>query len=62
MKIQIQIITKIIKLKNKNPEPEPKPDPKRNRNKIKIEKEKETSQEPTVDNQKEPEKGANHNG
>lgn len=45
--------------KPKNPEPEPKPDTEQEQNK---DKEKETSQEPTVDNQKEPEKGANHNG
>ncbi|KAB2453434.1 YbbR-like domain-containing protein [Bacillus sp. CH126_4D] len=49
--------------KPKNPEPEPKPDPEKEQEQNKDqEKEKETSQEPTVDNQKEPEKGANHNG
>lgn len=37
--------------------PEPKPDTEQEQN-----KDKETSQEPTVDNQKEPEKGENHNG
>ncbi|EJS63331.1 CdaR family protein [Bacillus sp. N5-665] len=47
--------------KPKNPEPEhkPKPDPEKEQEQN---KEQETSQEPTVDNQKEPEKGANHNG
>lgn len=47
--------------KPKNPEPEPKPDQEKEQEQNK-EQEKETNQEPTVDNQKEPEKGANHNG
>ena len=59
MSNQIQIIIKIIKLKTKNPEPEPKPDPEKEKEKEKESEQnedKETSQEPTVDNQKEPEK------
>jgi len=53
--------------KPKNPESEPKPDPEKEKEQEKEQeqeqnKEKETSQEPTVDNQKEPDKGANHNG
>ncbi|KAB2442678.1 CdaR family protein [Bacillus luti] len=43
--------------KPKNPEPEPDPEKEKEKD-----KDKETSQEPTVDNQKEQEKGANHNG
>lgn len=45
--------------KPKNPEPEPDPEKEKEKEK---DKDKETSQEPTVDNQKEQEKGANHNG
>ncbi|MGE7884989.1 CdaR family protein [Bacillus sp. NPDC094077] len=45
--------------KPKNPEPDPEKEQEKEKEK---DKDKETSQEPTVDNQKEQEKGANHNG